>query len=171
MDLILIAHIFGGSLAIASGFVALTAPKGAAWHRRSGMVFFYAMLLMATLAVLMAAARGVAPGANIPAAVVTIYLVVTGVRAVRPPGPPRIKRHVVRMCAALFIASGSFFLGQQDEFPRHLRGQPIFTLLAFAPLLTMVVWLWKLGRKGAPHLVRTNQARSALNARPAESGT
>ena len=62
MDLILIAHIFGGSLAIAPGFVALTAPKGAAWHRRSGMVFFYAMLLMATLAVLMAAARGVAPG-------------------------------------------------------------------------------------------------------------
>ena len=62
MDVILIAHIFGGSLAIASGFVALTAPKGAAWHRKSGRVFFYAMLLMATLAVWMAAGRGVAPG-------------------------------------------------------------------------------------------------------------
>src|SRR5688572_24618912 len=124
MDVILIAHIFGGSLAIAAGFVALAAPKGASWHRKSGMVFFYAMLLMATLAVFMAAFRGVAPGVNIPMGLLTIYLVVTGVNAVRPPGshpttqsprrgdpgPPRIKRHLVRMCLALFVASGSAFM-------------------------------------------------------------
>ena len=121
MDLLLMAHIFGGSLAIAAGFVAVAAPKGAAWHRKSGMTFFYAMLLMATLAVLMAAARGVAPAINIPVALVTLWLVVTGVKAVRPPAPPRLRTHVVRMCLALFIASGSFFLGQQDEFPRELR--------------------------------------------------
>ena len=147
MDIILIAHVFGGSLAIAAGFVAITAPKGAPWHRRSGMVFFYAMLLMATLAVLMAAVRGVAPGTNIPAALLTVYLVVTGVRAVRPPGPPRLKRHVTRMCPALFIAAGSFFLGQQDEFPRELRGNPLLTLLALAPLLALVYWRWKLRRR------------------------
>ncbi|HEU4805696.1 MAG TPA: hypothetical protein VFS91_07810 [Nitrobacter sp.] len=171
MDVILIAHIFGGSLAIAAGFVAMTAPKGARWHRRSGMVFFYAMLLMATLAVLMAGVRGVAPAGNIAAGLLTIYLVVTGVQAVRPPGPPRIKRHLVRMCLALFIASGSFFLGQQDEFPRELRGQPIFTLLAVAPLITLLFWLWRLRRKGAPRLIRTDQPQSALSARPAGSGT
>ena len=147
MDVILVAHIFGGSLAIASGFVAVTAPKGASWHRRSGMVFFYAMLLMATLAVLMAGARGVAPGINIPVGLLTIYLVVTGVQAVRPPGPPRLKRHVVRMCLALFIASGSFFLGQQDEFPRELRGNPVLTLLALAPLVVLIYWRWKLRRR------------------------
>ena len=171
MDVILIAHIFGGSLAIASGFVAMAAPKGASWHRRAGMVFFYAMLLMTTLAVMMAGVRGVAPATNIPVALLTIYLVVTGVQAVRPPGPPRLKRHVVRMSVALFIASGSFFLGQQDEFPRELRGQPIFTLLALAPLMLMLFWLWKLRRKGAPRLIRTNQPQSALNAGPAGSGT
>ena len=171
MDVILVAHIFGGSLAIASGFVALTAPKGASWHRRSGMVFVYAMLLMATLAVLMAGARGVAPAGNIPVGLLTIYLVVTGVQAVRPPGPPRIKRHLVRMCLALFIASGSFFLGQQDEFPRELRGQPVFTVLAIAPLLMLLFWLWKFRRKGAPRLIATDPAQGALNARPVRSGT
>jgi uncharacterized membrane protein len=171
MDLILIAHIFGGSLAVASGFVAVTAPKGARWHRRSGMVFFYAMLLMTTLAVLMAGARGVAPATNIPVALLTLYLVVTGVQAVRPPGPPRIKRHLVRMCLAFFIASGSFFLGQQDEFPRELRGQPIFTLLGTAPLMVLLFWLWKLRRKGTPRPIGNDQAQSALNARPAGSGT
>ena len=147
MDLLLIAHIAGGSLAIAAGFVAMTAPKGAAWHRKSGMTFFYAMLLMATLAVWMAAIRGVAPGMNVPVGLLTLWLVTSGVKAVRPPGPPRIKTHVVRMCLALFIASGSFFLGQQDEFPRELRGQPVFTLLALAPLMVLVFWLWKLRRK------------------------
>jgi uncharacterized membrane protein len=146
MDIILIAHIFGGSLAIAAGFVAMTVKKGASWHRKSGLIFFYAMLVMATLAVFMAAARGVAPGANLPAGLLTIYLVVTGARAARPPNP-QIRRHVTRMCLALFIASGSFFLGQQDEFPRELRGQPVFTLLALAPLLVLAYWRWKLRRR------------------------
>lgn len=170
MDPILMAHVFGGSLAIAAGFVAAAVPKGAAWHRKSGMVFFYAMLLMATLAVLMAAARGVAPGINVPVGMLTIYLVVTGVRAVRPPGPPRVKRHLVRMCLALFIASGSFFLGQQDEFPRALRGQPIFTLLGTAPLLVLLFWLWKLRRTGAPRATGVDRERSALSAGPAGGG-
>lgn len=167
MDVILIAHIFGGSLAIAAGFVALTAGKGTPWHRKSGMVFFYAMLLMAALAVLMAAARGVAPGINVPMGLLTIYLVVTGVNAVRPPGPPRIKRHLVRMCLALFIASGSFFLGQQGEFPAALKGQPIFTVLAIAPLMVLVFWQWKLRRTGAPRMVPKDHPQGALDVHPA----
>jgi hypothetical protein len=118
----------------------------------------------------MAAARGVAPGINVPVGLLTIYLVVTGVRAVRPPGPPRLKRHLVRMCLALFIASGSFFLGQQDEFPRALRGQPIFTLLGTAPLLVLTFWLWKLRHKGATRATTADHARGALSAGPAGGG-
>ena len=167
MDLILIAHIFGGSLAIAAGFVALAAPKGASWHRKSGMVFFYAMLLMATLAVFMAAFRGVAPGANIPMGLLTIYLIVTGVNAVRPPGPPRVKRHLVRMCLALFIATGSALLGQADELSREIRlqTQGVRTMLALAPLAVMAFWLVKLRwRKGARRAATTAAPQDALNA-------
>ena len=167
MDVILSAHIFGGSLAIAAGLVAIAAPKGASWHRKSGMVFFYAMLLMATLAVFMAAFRGVAPGVNIPMGLLTLYLVVTGVNAVRPPGPPRVKRHLVRLCLALFIATGSALLGQADELSRDVRMQTqgVRTMLALAPLAVMLFWLVKLRRrKGARQMVAPPHPRGALDA-------
>ena len=37
------------------------------------------------------------------------------------------------MCFAFFIATGSFFLGQQDVLPAAVRGSPILFVLAFAP--------------------------------------
>ena len=56
----------------------------------------------------------------------------------------RLSRHLWRMCVAFFIATGSFFLGQQDVLPRALRGSPILFLLAFAPFGVMVFWLVRL---------------------------
>jgi hypothetical protein len=53
----------------------------------------------------------------------------------------RISRHLWRMCFALFIATGSFFLGQQDVMPRAVRGSPILFVLAFAPFALMLFWL------------------------------
>ena len=53
----------------------------------------------------------------------------------------RITRHLWRMCFALFIATGSFFLGQQDVLPQILRGSPILFVLAFAPFALMLFWL------------------------------
>lgn len=55
-------------------------------------------------------------------------------------GPARIARHLWRMCAALFIASGSFFLGQQDVIPTALHG-PHLVVLALAPLAALAFWL------------------------------
>lgn len=64
-------------------------------------------------------------------------------------GNRRISRHLWRMCFALFIASGSFFLGQSDEIPERLRITPILAGLAFLPLALMVFWLMRvrLGRR------------------------
>jgi hypothetical protein len=56
-------------------------------------------------------------------------------------GKQRIARHLWRMCAAFFIATGSFFLGQQDVMPQAVRGSPILWAAAFAPLLIMAWWL------------------------------
>ncbi len=53
----------------------------------------------------------------------------------------RISRHLWRMCFAFFIATGSFFLGQQDVLPQAVRGSPILFALAFAPLVIMLFWL------------------------------
>jgi len=56
-------------------------------------------------------------------------------------GPPRIARHLWRMCLALFVASGSFFLGQQRVMPEAVRGSPILLILGLAPLAFMLFWL------------------------------
>ena len=56
-------------------------------------------------------------------------------------GAPRLHRHLWRMCAALFIASGSFFLGQQRVMPVWMRGSPWLFVPTFAPLVLMVYWL------------------------------
>ncbi|HET9484301.1 MAG TPA: hypothetical protein VFO79_10125, partial [Xanthomonadales bacterium] len=55
--------------------------------------------------------------------------------------PQRISRHLWRMCFAFFIATGSFFLGQQDVMPAPVRGSPLLFVLAFAPLAAMLYWL------------------------------
>src|SRR5688500_10849535 len=74
-------------------------------------------------------------------------------------GRQRLARHVWRMCAALFIAAASFFLGQQDEFPQALKGLPIWFVPPFATLALMVfflvrvrfakAWAWAVPRRRA----------------------
>jgi len=46
-------------------------------------------------------------------------------------GARRIARHLWRMSLALFVALGSFFVGQQDELPAFVQGSPVL----FAPML------------------------------------
>jgi hypothetical protein len=61
-------------------------------------------------------------------------------------GTPRLRRHLWRMCAALFIAAGSFFLGQQRVMPVWMRGSPWLFVPTFAPFVWMVFWLIRLKR-------------------------
>ena len=56
-------------------------------------------------------------------------------------GAPRIARHLWRMCTALFIATGSFFLGQPKFLPTFLQSSPLVFLPVLAPLLLMGFWL------------------------------
>jgi len=56
-------------------------------------------------------------------------------------GAQRIARHLWRMCFALFVAAGSFFLGQQQVFPKEWRGSAWLFLPALAPLALMLFWL------------------------------
>ena len=85
MRLIYVVHIVAGGLALLSGYTALYSAKGAAVHRKSGRLFVYAMLTMAVAGTTIAAIRNVAPSVNLPAALLTSYLVITALTAVRPP--------------------------------------------------------------------------------------
>lgn len=52
----------------------------------------------------------------------------------------RLVRHLWRMCFGWFIATISFFLGQQRIFPAWLRRSHIQVAFAFLPLLFLVFW-------------------------------
>jgi len=56
-------------------------------------------------------------------------------------GTPRLVRHLWRMCFGLFIATGSFFLGQQQVFPEAIRKQYVLAPLAILPLPLLIYWL------------------------------
>ena len=61
----------------------------------------------------------------------------------------RITRHLWRMLFGLFIATGSFFLGQQQVFPAFLRGSILLTVLAVLPFPVMIYWLVRVRFKNA----------------------
>lgn len=77
-------HVVAGAIAILTGYVALFAFKGATVHRKSGLIFVGAMLVMSLTGAVMAVGR---PGAavNVPAGLVTAYLIATAFATVRPP--------------------------------------------------------------------------------------
>jgi hypothetical protein len=81
----------------------------------------------------------------------------------------RISRHLWRMCFGFFIATGSFFLGQQQVLPVVMRGSPILFLLAFAPFAIMAFWLVRL-RLPRP-LRGLTLSRPAAPGDPAASGS
>lgn len=56
-------------------------------------------------------------------------------------GPERIARHLWRMCLGWFIATGSFFLGQQKDMPAFMHGSPILLALGVAPLPLLLFWI------------------------------
>jgi hypothetical protein len=56
-------------------------------------------------------------------------------------GSLRIARHLWRMCFALFVASGSFFLGQAQVFPKPMRIYPLLAIPALLPLVLLLYWL------------------------------
>jgi uncharacterized membrane protein len=199
-------HVLAGLIALAAGAIALYAVKGGRIHRRSGMIFVYAMLFMAGSGALMAVLK--MQSVNIMAGVLTFYLVLTAMLTVRKPEAPRavhlaamliavvgglgaialgiriassptgtldgmpaapaflfgmmavtaaagdirmmagglpgsrrLRRHIWHMCTGMFIATGSFFLGQAQIFPRAIRSSGLLALPVLAILAVMIFWL------------------------------
>ena len=200
-------HIAAGAVAIAAGAVALYSLKGSSLHRKCGMVFVYAMVLMTLTALVMAVLAGVRfsamqalltfylvttalltlrqriqkfslvnLGAMILALSVGVYDVVLGLEASASPkgavddvpaamififggfallgamGDLRmmlvsqfqrhhqIARHLWRMGLALWIAVGSFFLGQAKLIPEPLRVVPLLALPVVLVLVATLYW-------------------------------
>lgn len=77
-------------------------------------------------------------GALVLAALLDLKVIIKGGIA----GAARIARHLWRMCLAFFVATGSFFIGQQKVMPEWiLQGRPLLFALGFAPLVFLVFWM------------------------------
>jgi hypothetical protein len=102
-------HIVAGGVSLLAGFVALYSTKGATVHRRSGMLFVYAMLAMAGMGAAIAAV-GRTEGSVI-AGVTTCYLVITALTTVRRPAWWSPRLDVALMLLALGVGLTSLALG------------------------------------------------------------
>jgi uncharacterized membrane protein len=81
--MLLPVHIVAGGLAIILGAVALVASKGATLHRRSGLLFVYAMLTMGISGSILALRQSLT-NANVLGGFMSAYFVVTALTTVRP---------------------------------------------------------------------------------------
>jgi hypothetical protein len=103
-------HVAAGALAMVFGFAALFARKGGTIHRRGGMLFVYAMLVMGTTASILEFLKGAAIG-NVVAALTSLYLVGTALTTVRPPSRWTRVINIAALAVAvglvlLFVAGG-----------------------------------------------------------------
>ena len=198
-------HIIAAVIALACGYVALFATKGASLHRSAGQFFVYAMVVMSLSAAYLAAVTAVTT--SVVAGVLTSYFVVTGMLTVRrtpmpswiqvagvavalsvgllafragadmmsrgrPEAVPMfifggmallgasgdvrvlrsggidgrrgIKRHLWRMCFAMWVAAASFFWGPPNRVPELIRYPPLFPIPVLAPIAVMFYWQWRL---------------------------
>lgn len=91
-------------------------------------------------------------------AVICALAAVSDIRMIRRGGVvgrDRLVRHLWRMGAALFVATGSFFFGQQDKIPAAILATPLPSILGIAPLPLMAFW-WI--RTRFPQLFRLRRA-------------
>ena len=148
--------IVGGLSVVYFVYTATTTVKPVAGSRRTIDAVLATLVLLAAVLTLrdgflVWSMPGHARG-GVPAGMVfflgTIYLLagVGDVRMLRDggiQGARRIARHLWRMCFALFIATGSFFLGQMKFIPQPIRFLPVLLALAIGPLVVLLYWMWR----------------------------
>lgn len=133
MQPILITHIAAGTVALLAGYVALYSTKGKSLHRKSGMLFVYAMLAMCLGGFVIAAIWNRAAAINVQASLLTAYLVVTGLTAVKPLQRGARRLHIGGMLVAAGVAITDSVLAAQaiaNGGKRH--GIPAFPFILFA---------------------------------------
>lgn len=132
MRTIYVLHVAAGVLSLPVGYVALSAAKGGALHRRSGLLFVCTMLASSTLGAILTFVRHKTPEVNVPAALLTFYFVVTALTVVRPIAGWRRRYDVVLMLVALVVALcdlafGVAAIGQGGRW----HGVPAFPFFMF----------------------------------------
>lgn len=164
MLMLLPIHIAAGALAIVLGFTALFVKKGGTIHRRSGMLFVYAMLVMGTTASILEFFQS-AGIANLVAAILSIYFVGTALTTVRPPSRWTRAVNIAALMVAVGLALASFVGGIKGVNNPGLSpgGVPFRTIGVMSFILATVLLLAAAGDvrvmrsgmpRGGPRLAR-----------------
>jgi uncharacterized membrane protein len=145
-------HIAAGGLALVLGAVALVVKKGGTIHRRSGLLFVYAMLVMGISAAILG---------NVGGGLMAAYFVVTALTTVRPLSP---WTRAINVAALVLVAGLALLdiLGGVKAFnsPRGvLDGVPfaMFFFLATIMILAAIgdLRIMRFGMaRGGPRLAR-----------------
>jgi hypothetical protein len=149
-------HIAAGGLALVLGAVALLARKGGTIHRRSGLLFVCAMLVMGTTAAILG---------NVVGGLITIYFVGTALTTVRPASPWTRRINVAALAFALGLALLSIVGGGRAVNSPGLSpgGVPFRTIGVMSFVLATVLLLAAIGDvrimrygppRGGPRLAR-----------------
>jgi len=159
-NILLPVHIAAGGLAIVLGAVALSVKKGGTIHRRSGLLFVYAMLVMGTTASILEFLKSPA-ATNLAAALMTIYFVVTALTTVRPVSRWTRGFNVAALAVAVGLALQGIVGGVKIfNLPgRTYNGVPFFMPFFLATVLTLAaagdVRIMRFGiPRGGPRLAR-----------------
>src|SRR5438445_10430691 len=125
-------HIIAGLIALIAGAIALYSTKGSNLHRRSGIVFAIAMLIMTSSAVVMAAFINPNRG-NVVAGLTTFYLIATAWLAVRRPVAAVRGWMQGLMLMAVVVGAYACALGfEAMQQPNGIGGIPAPPLFMFA---------------------------------------
>ena len=149
---ILPIHIAAGGLAMVLGAVALSAKKGGTLHRRSGLLFVCAMVVMGTTASILGFLKSPTDG-NVFAGFMTAYFVGTALTTVRPATPWTRGFNA----AALIVAAGLALVDiaggiEAYKSPGHARNGVPFVMLFFiaAVMLLAAIGDVRVMRSGMP---------------------
>jgi hypothetical protein len=153
MQTLLPFHVVAGVLGLVTGAAALSATKGATLHRRSGLVFVYAMVGMAGSGVAMALWDG--PDANAIGGLTAAYLVITALTTVRPVTPASRRLDLGATLLGLSVGLTSLVLAFVSlSSGGAIDGVP-------APIFVMFAAVGLLGGAGDVRIMRSGALRGA----------
>lgn len=147
------SNVFGGFATfylVATAWMTVRRPAGTIGRFEIGALIFALAAAAFSLMGLVRIANGGKTDNDVPVAAPMVFALVAVLAAGLDlkvvlrggiAGASRIARHLWRMCAGLFIATGSFFIGQQQMMPTFIQGSPILLMLGFAPLPLLFFWL------------------------------
>jgi hypothetical protein len=139
-------HVAAGGLAIVLGAVALVVKKGSTIHRRSGLLFVYAMLVMGGSGSILGLRHGPTDG-NVIAGLIIAYFVSTALTTVRPASSWTRRIDAAALTFALGLALGAIVGGVNAVTSPGVSpgGVPFRTIGVMSFILAAVLFLAAIG--------------------------